>query len=303
MKCCALLKLAIAIGVIHGVLLMNFQPGIAQTGVIIVAHGSPSARWNRVVAEVVDAVKERLAKDSQICAVRLGYLEMAKPTIADAVAELTAQGCRRIIAVPMFIAASGHVQYDVPVVLGVLHDPKVAEKLREEGIALVRPEIPIMLTPPLSETRALDKYALSEVKRLSRAPKREALLLLLHGDDEFRRKLDGLARRVIDYVQSETGISAGDWCFIGVGQGYGPNAIPKIREMISRGKRVIVVALFVASSARQFHDRWVDQDAGGDDPLWDRDVDFSDRLLVRHPALVNSLVKLVQQAIARNSGH
>lgn len=302
MKYRVFLTLVSVISVMHGVLLMNPGLGIAQTGVIIVAHGSPSAHWNQVVAEVVDAAKERLAKDSQVCGVRLAYLEMARPTIADAVAELTAQGCRRIVAVPMFIAASGHVQYDVPVVLGVLHDPKVAEKLREEGIVLVQPEIPIMLTPPLSEGRALDEYALSEVKRLSRDPKREALLLLLHGDEEFQPKLDGLARRVIDYVQGETGISAGDWCFIAVGQAYGTNAVPKMRQMIAEGQRVLVVALFVASSARQFHDRWVQQEAGGKDPLTNHDVAFSDQLLARHPALLDSLVQSVQQAIARNTG-
>lgn len=280
---------------------MNIQAGSRRVGVMIIAHGSPSVRWNQAIAEVVDTVRERLAKESQICGVRLAYLEMAKPTIADAVADLTALGCRRIVAVPMFIAASGHVQYDVPVVLGVLHDPKVAEGLKEEGISLVSPEVPIMLTPPLSEGRSLDEYSLAEVKRLSRDPQREALLLLLHGDDEFQPKLDSLARRVIDYVRGKTGISAGDWCFIGVGQGYGSNAVPKIDQMVAKGQRVIVVALFVASSARQFHDRWVQQEAGGNDPFKDRDVAFSDQLLTQHPALVDDLVKSAQQAVARDS--
>lgn len=280
---------------------MHSQPAVTQTGVVIIAHGSPNVRWNQAVAAVVDTVRERLAKEPQICSVQLAYLEMAKPTIADAVSELTAQGCRRIVAVPMFIAASGHVHYDVPVVLAILHDPKVAEKLTSEGITLVSPQIPIMLTPPLSEGRSLDEYALSEVERLSCEPQREALFLLLHGDDDFQPKLDRLARRVLDFVQSKTGIPSGEWCFIGVGRGYGPKAIPKLEEMTGKGQRVLVVALFLASSARQFHDRWVQQEVGGDDPLKDRDLAFSDRLLTEHPALVDDLVTWVRQALARDS--
>ncbi|MGQ9762940.1 MAG: sirohydrochlorin chelatase [Thermogutta sp.] len=280
---------------------MHSQPALAQTGVIIIAHGSPSVRWNQAVAKAVDTVRERLAKEPQICSVQLAYLEMVKPTIADAVSESTARGCRRIVAVPMFIAASGHVLYDVPVVLGVLHDPKVAEELTAEGITLVSPKVPIMLTPPLSEGRSLDEYALSEVTRLSCDPQREALFLLLHGDEDFQPKLDRLAQRIIDFVQSKTGITLGEWCYVGVGQGYGPKAIPRLVEMTSNGQRVLVVALFLASSARQFHERWVQQEAGGDDPLKDRDLAFSDRLLTEHPALVDDLVTWVCQALARDS--
>ena len=280
----------------------DLQPANAQTGVVIVAHGSRSPRWNQAVEDVVNRLRERLVNEPGIGGIRLGYLEMAKPSIAEAVSDLVAQGCRRIVAVPMFVAASGHVQYDVPTVLGVLHDPKVARALREEGITLVRPEVPITLTSPLSEGRSLEEYALSEVKRLSQQPQRETLLLLLHGDEDFQPKLDALARRLIGFVQENVGLSAGEWCYIAVGQGYGSQAVPKMEQAIARGQRVLVVALFVASSAQQFHERWVQEEAGGHDPFQGRHVVFSDQALTQHPALLEDLIHLVRGAIARNSG-
>ncbi len=279
---------------------MKSQSADGQTGVILVAHGSTNPPWNRAVAEVVEQMRQRLEQEPGIAGVRLGYLEMARPGIADAVSELTAAGCRRIVAVPMFIAASGHVQYDVPTVLGVLHVPKVARALREEGITLVRPTVPIILTPPLSEGCSLDAYTLSEVKRLSQNPEREVLLLLLHGDDDFRPILDNLAKRVISSVQKEVPLSAGDWCYIGVGQHYGSQAVPKIEQALTNGRRVLVVGLFLASSARQFHERWVRQDAGDTDPFQGREVVFSDQLLTQHPALVEDLVYFVREAIHRD---
>lgn len=303
MKCYGLLRMLAVITTLSGMLTMDPQRGNAQTGVVIVAHGSPSPRWNQAIADVVDRVRDRLANEPGIAGVRLGYLEMAKPSIAEAVSDLTAQGCRRIVAVPMFIAASGHVQYDVPVVLGVLHDPKVARALEEEGITLVRPEVPITLTPPLSEGRSLDEFTLSEVERLSQEPTREVLLLLLHGDDDFQPKLDALARRVIEYVQQKVGLSAGEWCYIGVGQGYGTKAIPKMEQALARGQRVLVVALFAASSAQQFHERWVQQETGGRDLFKGRDVVFSDQTLTQHPALLEDLINFAREAIRRNSGN
>ncbi len=302
MKCGVLFRILSTFLAAYGILGMNPQSADGQTGVILVAHGSPSPHWNQAVAEVVERVREHLKDEPGIAGVRLGYLEKARPTIADAVSELTALGCRRIVAVPMFIAASGHVQYDVPTVLGVLHDPKVARTLREEGITLVCPTVPITLTPPLSEGGCLDAYTLSEVKRLSQNPQREVLLLLLHGDDSFRPILDNLAKRVISSVQKEVPLSAGDWCYVGVGQHYGSQAVPKIKEAMRRGQRVLVVAIFLASSARHFHERWVQQEANGNDPFQGREVVFSDQLLTQHPALVDDLIQFVREAIHRNCG-
>ncbi|NMC21832.1 MAG: hypothetical protein GYA33_15590 [Thermogutta sp.] len=289
----------------YGMVMANPRPVIGQTGVVVIAHGSPSPRWNRAVADAVEKVQEQLAEEPGVGGTRLAYLEAVRPGIADAVSELTADGCRRIVAVPMFIAASGHVLYDIPVVLGVLHDPAVAQTLQEEGITLVSPTVPITLTPPLSEGRCLDAYAVAEAKRLSQDPKREAVLLLLHGDDDFRPKLDRLAQRVIHSVQREVGVSSGDWCYIGTGHHYGSGAVPKIKQAAAEGRRVLVVALFAATSARQLHEGWVQKEAGGNDPFQGPDVAFSDRILTEHPALIDDLLAFARGAVhwERGSNH
>ncbi|HOV77063.1 MAG TPA: hypothetical protein PLS24_03485, partial [Sedimentisphaerales bacterium] len=74
-------------------------------------------------------------------------------------------------------------------------------------------------------------------------------------------------------------------------------------QALARGQRLLVVALFAASSAQQFHERWVQQEAGGRDLFKGRDVVFSDQTLTRHPALLEDLINFVREAIRRNSGN
>lgn len=305
MKCGSLGSIVSLVLATCAIVMANPQPAIGQTGVVVIAHGSPSPRWNQAVAEVVEKVQEQLAEEPGVGGTRLAYLEAARPSIADAVSDLTAEGCRRIVAVPMFVGASGHVFHDIPVVLGTFHHPKVAQKLQEEGITLVNPTVRITLTPPLCYGRSLDAYAVAEAKRLSQDPKQEVLLLLLHGDDDFRPKLDHRAQRVVDSVRQEVGVSSGDWCYIGTGHHYGSEAVPKIKQAVAEGRRVLVVGLFVAISARQIHKGWVRKEAGGNDPFQGRDVAFSDRILTEHPVLIDHLLALARSAVhwERGSNH
>jgi sirohydrochlorin ferrochelatase len=58
----------------------------------------------------------------------VGFLEFARPTIAEAVQSLAEQGARRIVVVPAMLMAAGHVKNDVP--------SELAEaRLRHPGIA------------------------------------------------------------------------------------------------------------------------------------------------------------------------
>lgn len=44
----------------------------------------------------------------------LAYLERMRPTLEEAVAQLIAEGARRIRVVPVFLAAGGHLIDDLP---------------------------------------------------------------------------------------------------------------------------------------------------------------------------------------------
>ncbi|MDE2504110.1 MAG: cobalamin biosynthesis protein CbiX, partial [Burkholderiales bacterium] len=47
-------------------------------------------------------------------ALRLAYLELMQPTLAEAAAELAAAGCTRLTVLPMFLGTGGHLRQDLP---------------------------------------------------------------------------------------------------------------------------------------------------------------------------------------------
>ena len=76
---------------------------------ILLAHGSRDPRW----AEPF----QRLARDVGSAApakVRLAYMEFARPTLAEVVAELAAEGIRQARLLPLFMAGGAHVARDIP---------------------------------------------------------------------------------------------------------------------------------------------------------------------------------------------
>ncbi len=53
-------------------------------------------------------------------AVRLAYLEIMTPNLADAGADLVAAGCQRVQVLPLFLGAGGHVRKDLPLLVDTL---------------------------------------------------------------------------------------------------------------------------------------------------------------------------------------
>lgn len=83
-----------------------------KTAILLLAHGSRSAdneatmaKLSRLVAAAVPSV-----------AVRLGYLELSRPSALEVVDSIAAEGCRRVVVLPVILLAGGHGKSDVPAV-------------------------------------------------------------------------------------------------------------------------------------------------------------------------------------------
>ena len=87
-------------------------------GLILLAHGARDPSW----ATPFEAVAARVRTKAPATLVRLAFLELMAPRLADAGAELAALGCARIDVVPVFLGMGGHVRRDVPAQLAVLRD-------------------------------------------------------------------------------------------------------------------------------------------------------------------------------------
>jgi hypothetical protein len=268
-------------------------PASADPGLLLVAHGSPSASWNKPVLDFGSRVAEQVRKHGRFQAVRTAMLEAAQPDVPTAVAELEAAGCDRIIAVPLFVAPSGHTHFDVPAVLGLYTSPRAVAALAEERAQAARPRVPIMLTQTMSEGDVLQEYASAQVRKLSRSPRDEALVILAHGDPEHHLLVDRLMRRVTTHCCGAAGIGYGDWAYVGVGQEYPTHGMAAIQSALQKKQRVLVVGLYLASSAQRIHQRSaatvhdMTHQRQPDAPQFHgRDVVFSSEPIVEHPGLL-----------------
>ncbi|WP_437983946.1 CbiX/SirB N-terminal domain-containing protein [Sorangium sp. So ce117] len=81
-------------------------------GLLLIGHGSRDAASN---AEFEAIVADYAAARPEI-AVQHGYIELATPHLADALAALAARASR-VAVVPLFLFAAGHVKNDIPLAL------------------------------------------------------------------------------------------------------------------------------------------------------------------------------------------
>lgn len=86
------------------------QPDPAQTGIVIVDHGSRREASNRML----EAFVERFAPQLPYLAVEPAHMELAEPSIATAVGRCVQRGARSIIVCPYFLLPGKHWDQDIP---------------------------------------------------------------------------------------------------------------------------------------------------------------------------------------------
>jgi sirohydrochlorin cobaltochelatase len=81
-----------------------------RRGVVVVGHGTADPVGAAETAAVAAAVARLLAG----VPLELGFLEIARPSIAEALAALARRGCRDVVAAPLLLFTAGHAERDVP---------------------------------------------------------------------------------------------------------------------------------------------------------------------------------------------
>jgi sirohydrochlorin cobaltochelatase len=89
-----------------------------RRGLILFAHGARDPRW----AAPFEAVVQRIAAQQPGVQVRLAFLELMQPGLAEAGASLSAAGCTQVDVLPMFLGTGGHLRKDLPPLLQALRD-------------------------------------------------------------------------------------------------------------------------------------------------------------------------------------
>ena len=108
-----------------------------RSSIILFAHGARDPEW----AAPFHRIAARLREVRPNMPVRLAFLELMQPALADAVAGLAAEGITRITLVPLFLAQGGHLKEDLPRLLDEI-------RRRHRGVT-------IDVTPAIGDSEAL----------------------------------------------------------------------------------------------------------------------------------------------------
>ena len=95
---------------------------------ILVAHGSRREASNQEVRELTDDLASRAGE--QFGEVSCAFLELAEPSIPDAIEQALAAGAGEVVVLPYFLSAGRHVAEDIP---GL-----VEQKRREHPLSTIR---------------------------------------------------------------------------------------------------------------------------------------------------------------------
>ena len=89
------------------------ETGNERLGVLICGHGSRNRLAVEEFAQMVDALRPRLAP----MPVEHGYLEFARPILRAGLEALRQKGVTKVLAIPAMLFAAGHAKNDIPSVL------------------------------------------------------------------------------------------------------------------------------------------------------------------------------------------
>ena len=86
-----------------------------KKGLVFVAHGSRNLISNQQIASLVNAVKANTKK--KYTYLNYGFLELAEPSISDAINQQIQIGANEIFIFPYFLSNGNHVSRDIPALI------------------------------------------------------------------------------------------------------------------------------------------------------------------------------------------
>ncbi len=119
-----------------------------KQGIVLFAHGSRDPEWARPFERIAVALSRR-----KEFLVKIAYLEMMRPSLDEAIADLVARGVESIRIVPAFLGAGGHVKEDLP-----------------RLVAAANPPVKVTIDPPIGEQAQVVEAIAAAIANGSAAP-------------------------------------------------------------------------------------------------------------------------------------
>ena len=123
---------------------------MSDTAFVLIAHGAREASWALPLRRVADSV---VAQAPEL-RVELAFMELMPPDLGECAEKLVAEGFRRIMVVPLFIAQGGHLKNDVPRLI--------------DALCARHPAVELVLVPPVGEAESVVQAMAAHVATLAR---------------------------------------------------------------------------------------------------------------------------------------
>jgi len=122
--------------------------------IVLVDHGSREPAANALLEEVARALRDRLPGE-RVC---VAHMELAPPSLAEAIEACVAEGAREVVVHPYFLAPGRHSTVDIP-------------RLAAEAAAR-HAEVRVRVTPPLGVHPGLVDAVLDRLNEGAASPRR-----------------------------------------------------------------------------------------------------------------------------------
>jgi len=218
-----------------------------KIGVLLVSHGSHSAKWREMLLAIEDSVRTEVMQNEKIVSLRSAYMEYTEPSIATRMKEFDDEGFTDVVIVPVFLTVSSHSFDDIPTIVGLKREQGVIDQLKSEKIDCYNAKANITITELLDFSDILLKNVVRRVNALSENPENESLALIAYGDEQYNVEWTALMNRLGETVQKEVGIDVYgfDWC--GHIVHYDVNKTTNIVDsLLTVKEKAIVVPILVA---------------------------------------------------------
>lgn len=228
--------------------------GEVPVGVLLVAHGSQSATWNRALEEFAGSVRTALAGRPGVRAVRLAFLDPPKKAVASALREFDGEGVAEVIVVPLLLADESTLTNDyLQYLIGMRSAARAVEGLRNEGYEIYPPRARTTITPALATSEALKKNVLRRVEALRGDDDGGQLGVLLvgYGDRKFGQQMEDLVQGIGRYLKVQTPMDTVGFAFCGELVEYSGEPVAKaLNEVLELEERVLVVPVLLGIDER-----------------------------------------------------
>ena len=222
--------------------------GVGKVGVLLVNHGSRSARWREMLLGVEKGVRADVLALDGVERVVTAFMEYTEPSIATRLEEFDRDGFTDIIIVPLLLTVSSHSFDDIPTICGQQNNVVALERLRADGIRVYKPVAEVHITALLDFPDILINNVLRRSRALSEEASDEGVVLVAYGSADYEAEWSQLlSGRVGAVLKQAMGVPECTHCWCGHLVHYDPAETTRaVEDILKRRRRALVVPVLVA---------------------------------------------------------